>query len=151
MCENITINLWNVLPTGFERQGCYKCSQSRFKVLWLGDDVFQYGGDTVRLPPWLYRAPWTADICWKGKLGSICHNCLQRTLDWSDVSLYLSKDCGPGSLIFHCFFRPKMIRSKKRAQRRKQRTKQVPANQVISAVPRGSSWLTSGWRKKLES
>lgn len=42
------------------------------------------------------------------------------------VSLYIS---------VLLFFRPKMIHSKKSHQRKKQRTKQVPANQVISAVP----------------
>lgn len=50
------------------------------------------------------------------------------------------KTFGPKSFVFHCFhffFRPKMIRSKRRAQRRKLRTKQVSPNHVISAALRG--------------
>lgn len=80
-----------MLVTGFERQSGNERSQPRFQVLWLGDDVFQHRGDALHLPPRLYRAPRTADICRKGKLGphagsaalyaeALCHVCFAAVL-----------------------------------------------------------------------
>lgn len=123
----------SLLPTGFECQGGYKCSQPRFKMLWLGDTVFQYRGGKVHLPSWLHRAAWAEDICWKGKLRNSFS--FIYTQLFPNLFTYMSKVWSSLSyILLLLFFRPQMIHSKKSLQRKKPRTKQVSANQVTSAV-----------------
>lgn len=85
-CHLMMVESKMCFPSGFECQGGDKRTQSWFQVLRLSDHVLQCRCDALHLPPWLYRAPWTEDICRKLLLERIPWLFMKRETFLSEVS-----------------------------------------------------------------